>query len=384
MCCFCTVLSISCKDDGKIEPSPENIDLKNIPEEYTKPMAFWGFIDTLGNVAIQPQFDEVRPFTHGIAVVNIHGKWGAINHKGTMVIPPHYAALTDFKDNLALATTFEGKKYFIDTSNRKVLDCPYTDCMPFKGKYCVVQDNEFFGLMDNRGEIRLNPQYLQLKADENYLITTEIDGFSSLLRISDMRLMFKVEGQIFLPTEGIFRYSEENDVYYRHVSGKAVAGPFEAGAELKDGYTSVRDQGKVFILLASGKQIETTCTQLQYAGSNLWFCRHQDKRYSLIKIDDQAVIPQGNIKCSSFTRFSDGLAGCMDLKGAWGYIDTLGQVVIKNELPLAWDAKEGRIRISGLVGYGYLDRYGKEIIPMQFFEARDFYEGKAAFQEFPD
>jgi len=382
--CFCLVCLYSCKDDQNTTSSPENDGLDSLPEEYTPPVAYWGFMDTTGRVVITPQFDDVRPFCNGLAVVNVKGKWGAIDHKGTLVVPAVYAALSDFNDNLALALATTGEKYFIDKRNQKVLDCPFSDCQPFKGAFSVIRENEYAGIIDRSGKIILKPVYAQIKADENYAVTWDSDETASLVRLNDMHVMFKVEGQLFLPSENIFRYSEGNKIYYRHIRGNPIAGPFDAGSDLRDGFASVTIQGEVFMLLASGKLLKTPCTQMHYAGQQLWFCRQQDKYYTLLKTAKDSFATYGKAKCKAFTRFSDGLAGCMNAQEKWGYIDTSGMMVIKSELPLAWDAREGRIRTSGLLGYGYLNTRGKEIIPMQFFEARDFYEGKAAFQNFPE
>lgn len=382
--CFCVICLIGCKNDRLDNSSPANAGLENVPEEYTAPAAYWGFIDTSGKVAISPQFDDVRPFSNGLAVVNIKGKWGAVDHKGVMAIPADYAALSDFRNNLALAVTSTGEKYFIHAHNKKVLDCPFTDCQPFKGDYAVIQDNELFGLIDRNGKILIKPEYVLLKADEHYAVTTAGDESGSLVRLRDMRLIFSIQGQIFLPSEDVFRYSQDSQLYYRHITGRAIAGPVDAGSDIKQGFASVTHRDKVFMLHISGQQTETPCTQIHYAGEQLWFCRQQDKNYTLLKTVLQSVVPHGNIGCRAFTRFSEGLAGCMNEQGKWGYIDTEGTMVTQQELPLAWDMREGRVRMSGLLGYGYLDRRGKEIIPMQFFEARDFYEGKAAFQDFPE
>ena len=49
-----------------------------------------GFIDKTGMVVIPPKFDEVNPFSEGLAAVQIEGKWGFIDKTGNMVIRPQF------------------------------------------------------------------------------------------------------------------------------------------------------------------------------------------------------------------------------------------------------------------------------------------------------
>lgn len=46
-------------------------------------------------------FDEARPYQEGRAAVKQNGKWGFINKKGVMVIPPHYLDAGSFSHGLA-------------------------------------------------------------------------------------------------------------------------------------------------------------------------------------------------------------------------------------------------------------------------------------------
>ena len=48
---------------------------------------YWlGYIDQLGAVKIQPQFDEVTDFSKGSAHVRIGDRWGMIDKAGKWVV----------------------------------------------------------------------------------------------------------------------------------------------------------------------------------------------------------------------------------------------------------------------------------------------------------
>ena len=63
----------------------------------------YGFIDRTGNVVIQPQFDQVKDFHDGLALMEINDKFGYVDKNGVMVIKPQFDRAEDFEDGLAWA-----------------------------------------------------------------------------------------------------------------------------------------------------------------------------------------------------------------------------------------------------------------------------------------
>ena len=66
----------------------------------------WGFIDKLGNVKVDYQYDKVTEFNeYGFSAIQKDGKWGAINQNGEIVIEPTYEL------NSTIVPSFIGKYY---------------------------------------------------------------------------------------------------------------------------------------------------------------------------------------------------------------------------------------------------------------------------------
>ena len=61
----------------------------------------YGFIDKSGKVVIEPQFDDVGPFSEGFAGVEKDGKWGFIDKSGKVVIEPQFDDAEPFSEGLA-------------------------------------------------------------------------------------------------------------------------------------------------------------------------------------------------------------------------------------------------------------------------------------------
>ena len=76
----------------------------------------WGFVDEKNTIMITYSFDEVRPFSEGLAGVRIDNDWGFLNLGGELVIPFHFknSSETQSDDSTAMFIFKEGKAW---TSN---------------------------------------------------------------------------------------------------------------------------------------------------------------------------------------------------------------------------------------------------------------------------
>jgi hypothetical protein len=93
---------------------------------YSQENSKWGFINTLGSVVIQPQFDKVHNFSEGIAPVSRDGtfkgiehtaifensEWGVIDKTGNIIIPfsRKYDEIYSFSGGLAVVYKAEDSR----------------------------------------------------------------------------------------------------------------------------------------------------------------------------------------------------------------------------------------------------------------------------------
>ncbi len=90
----------------------ENID--RVPRNGSLRRHAWGFLDPNGRVAIEPIFEAVRDFRHGLAAVQWQGKWGFIDTNGRMAVRPRYDAVQDFVEIGLAVATLDGRPLLID------------------------------------------------------------------------------------------------------------------------------------------------------------------------------------------------------------------------------------------------------------------------------
>jgi len=90
----------------------ENID--RVPRDNSLRRHAWGFLDQNGRVAIEPIFEAVGDFRHGLAAVRWQGKWGYIDRNGRMAVPPRFDAVQDFVEIGLAVVMLDGKPLLID------------------------------------------------------------------------------------------------------------------------------------------------------------------------------------------------------------------------------------------------------------------------------
>jgi len=81
----------------------------------------YGYLDTLGEFVIKPQFDDAGPFSDGLAWVKVGDKCGYIDRTGRMVIPPQWQLdeVDNFRDGLVRIKP-QGKWQYVDKSGKVV------------------------------------------------------------------------------------------------------------------------------------------------------------------------------------------------------------------------------------------------------------------------
>lgn len=122
----------------------------------------FGFIDTLGALAIGPSFEYAGAFSGRLAPALIDGKWGYIDVTGRIIIPPVYDWAGPFNEGLAPVETAGGRG-FIDTLGAEVGGFRYQDARPYSGGYAAVRigDGEWsaWGFVDRTGNLAIPPLF---------------------------------------------------------------------------------------------------------------------------------------------------------------------------------------------------------------------------------
>ena len=165
----------------------------------------WGYLDSVGEIRIKPQYEEVCAFFNGLAGVKKRGKWGFIDKQNSAVIPFDYDILKpvhrfkkfydynrtlfcNYEGELCAPVCYKNKWGFIDTLNRTVIPFRYEDIcinpnVETSRLFCVKVNN-IWGFIDKKrntvikfvfDDVRIsphNPKYFTVIQKTKELYTT--------------------------------------------------------------------------------------------------------------------------------------------------------------------------------------------------------------------
>ncbi len=152
----------------------------------------YGFIDTTGDVVIEPIYDAAGDFGEGLAGVLVGEEWGAIDAEGRLRITPDYEGLGTFSQGLCAARR-DGRWGYIDRRGTWVIEPQYTAALPFQEGLAPVQTGLTWGYIDPSGEYRIPPQYEAAWPFENGMAAVTLDGRPGYIN-PDARLLWPRSG----------------------------------------------------------------------------------------------------------------------------------------------------------------------------------------------
>ncbi|HEY8400214.1 MAG TPA: WG repeat-containing protein, partial [Cytophagaceae bacterium] len=138
----------------------------------------WGFIDSKGEIKINPQFDYVQEFEGRYSKVLIAHKQGLIDTTGNLIIPAQYEELRVLKDSLF---TYKKGNYWglINIYNEELLSAKFDQIDTFRFPLLKLVLNNKSGLYNYRKDLLLTPIYDTIKplnSELTYIINENKQG----------------------------------------------------------------------------------------------------------------------------------------------------------------------------------------------------------------
>lgn len=276
---------------------------KNYARPFSEGLAFVqlngkvGYINKSGKMVFSlPQCDLGFDFHDGLAAVRDKksNKWGYIDKTGRQIVSFQYSNVDDFSEGLAHVVTKAGEHYFIDKTGKRIISIPYDayDIGAFHNGMACVRGSSYSFFIDKKGEVVLEfPQY---------------------------------------------------DCY-------------DQG--FKDGLAAVYNHGVKGFINLSGQLVMSLPQYDQVNG----FSENMACVGVAADKDDKGSYKVDNIK--------------------WGYINKSGAQVIRPQYNYAWDFSEGLAAVGINGKFGYIDKTGRVVIPLQYDWVTDFSEGLACVRK---
>jgi hypothetical protein len=380
---FITIWAIqSCNEE--LNSPDKNLENLNNEEalyfkDYESPEEKWGYLDTTGQMAIDPIFDHAREFSEGLAAVNFNGKWGYINSKGEWIIPASFRAAYSFKNGIARIQTLHKKYGFIKKTGDFILAPIYDEIYDFHSARARLINGPVQQYINSKGDTINRIGFPQASDFKNGWARVK-EVFYGFIDTTGKKIIETKYERIYYPSGDMIRFKLNGKYGFLNKNGRQLIPPeYDFATDFQKDVAMARQNDASFLLNKQGGKIPIQHKKaISSAGEDLWKVKDINGLWCLLNSKAELL---GLCNYTVINNFYDELAA-FERDDYWGFLDTNGEEVIPPIFPLVWDFKEGKARVIYRNGVGYIDKKGELVIPGYYFENRDFSEGLARVQVF--
>lgn len=322
----------------------------------------FGFVDSNGEVVIEPIFENAGNFSQGKAAVLLSDRVGFIDSTGKIVIPCKYDWTNGFSKGYAMVK-LNSKFGFIDLQGNEITPIRFDYAFHFNHGYSIVNQGgskiggKFsggkFGVIDTTGKFVVKPIYEFIHAfrpiffrGKEQLIAEVVRGSRVIIEDDNtLSLLFFKAGLIdatgkeVIPVEyGEFNFRDHNRIWA--MKGRK--------------WGMLNHYGKK---LTPFKYDESPQTRYEIYDSDTTYLDLVivDSKYGFINLNGKEIIKS---IYEDYRTFSEGLIG-LQKDGKWGFVNLEGKVVIPFVFDRVWSFNNGVAHVE-LNGEEFnIDRHGK-------------------------
>jgi serine/threonine protein kinase len=299
----------------------------------------YGYIDQIGRVVIQPQFDDACHFDEGMALIQMSKKYGFINKKGYLVIPTQFDEALYFYEGMA-KVKINNKYGYISKTCKLIIQPQFEEADNFCEGLASVKIDEKWGYIDKSGKFVIPPQFDCAWDFCEGLAMVTIDAKWGYIGKSGQFVISPQFEEAWDFCEGLARVQINSKYGYIDKSGRLIIQPqFYFAADFFEGLARVKIDNKYGYIDKSGRLI----IQPQFEDSDNFF-----EGLARVKIDNK-----------------------------YGYIDKSGRLIIQPQFEDSDNFFEGLARVKIDNKYGYIDKNRHFAIQSKFDNGCKFYKGLA-------
>ncbi len=314
----------SCSDDDSSLPDSWQGISGYMPDLYLIYNDKYGYIDKIGNIAINYKFEEASDFVFDLARFYEDGKYGLIDKSGNIVLAATYNNLGLMSDcGLVAAINDDGEYGYIDKNGKLQIRYQFDYAGWFHNGYAVIRDEWDYGFIDETGKIVITPSYGSVgNFNEGYAVVYS-DGYGVINEKGTIKVPTIYDNMNSYVKDGLIGVGQDGDWGYINTSGKIVI-------DLLYDYAAPFFENKGRVEL--------------------------NGNYGFINKNGDYVI---NPMYDDANDFSEGLAAVKS-NSYWGYIDSGNNFIISPQYSYADDFINGVAYVEFKSGkWGYIDKSGK-------------------------
>ncbi len=341
----------------------------------------FGYVDTLGNVVVQPQFSVAENFVNEVGIVKKEKKWGMVDANGKMLIPCKFDRVDFLKntDNKIIRISNDSQRYgVIDTLGKVVVDLKYDEIGLFKEGRLAVKRNGKWGFVDPSGQEIIPCRYSKVNNFSNQLASVKFGrkwGFIDSQGNVVIDFKYRNVGNF---SDGLAWVSTIKGVGYIDEKGELVIPlNFSKAYDFEQNVARVVVNGEWGLINKVGKYFlkpkYSKITHFNEHGTAVVRMGTANFKYGLINRTGNILT---NKKYRRIGRFNEGMAP-VRFKDDYGFINSRGKMVIDPVYSKVSIFNNGRAMVQRAGKCGYVNKNGEEVINLEYSKCLDFAEDRA-------
>ncbi|MFT7606549.1 MAG: hypothetical protein ACI8VT_004152, partial [Saprospiraceae bacterium] len=341
----------------------------------------WGYLDTVGNVVVQPQFSFARNFINDVGIVENERKWGAVDKTDKIVLPTIYDGVhfLEKTNNKILRVYNNQQKYgLIDTLGQVTVNLKYDKIGAFNERRLAVKRNGLWGFVDQNGIEVIPCRFQSVKNFNNSLTVVKLSNKWGVIdKLGEIVIDFQYTRLGNFKDGLAWAYTSKGACYINAENEEIIPPRFTKAFDFQQGLARIVEKGKYGLIDLSGNYAvkpkydyieefdENGLAMVQFGQSRI--------RYGIIDRSGNLIT---NRRYKQIRPFSEGLAAVKH-KDGYGFINTQGNLVISAIYSRVSDFREKRAVVQRKGLCGYINMEGEEVVHLEYTKCLDFEEGKA-------
>ena len=346
----------------------------------------YGYLNTVTGEIIEPQWDDAKDFSEGLAAVLVDGKMGYIDKTGAMVIAPQWDDAQAFTDGFAVV---QDVLYgYIDRNGNVISDYQWSRASAFSDGFAQVlsfdeNNRAAYGFVDQTGRVIDEPKWDQIDPFYEGLASVKLNNKWGVVDITGKVISEPQWDWVYPFSDGIAKIRLDDKYGFIDKNGTVISEPqwdsyvsFSEGmawVETNNGFGCMDKTGTMVIepYWHSAKDFSEGLAEVDRLSDAL------GNTYTHGYIDRTGTMVFEFRDFAYGGYFKEGVASFNDSYGHYGYIDKKGKVISEAQWDDAMYFSNGLARVKKNERWGFIDQNGTIVIEPQYSHASDFVEGLA-------
>lgn len=210
---------------------------------------FWGFKNENGDQAILPTYTEVLEFgtndyTFAATGTGANKLYGILSITGAWLVNPTYTGCRPFSEGLA-AVEMDDKWGFVNSTGQVIIQFAYREAGDFHEGRAKVRSAGSFGYIDTDGDMAISEQFSEagdfasdmafVRQDSKYYIINKVG--------KKITTMDNMVGETYSEGYAVVKTSDGVYSFYNTRRNRAFSKRFEGARKFSEGYAAVKIDG---------------------------------------------------------------------------------------------------------------------------------------------